>query len=268
MTYSDKSDKPVKLLIIAGSDCSGGAGIQADLKTATALGAYGMTAITAITVQNTQGVKSVMPITGQLVSDQARACIDDIGVDVIKTGMLGNSSLISAVAQIIATTPAFVVVDPVMVAKGGHALLEKQAIETLKDQLVPRADLLTPNIPEAEALTGLRITTFEDMFACATVLIQMGAKAVLLKGGHLDGSVITDGLFTRHDQFYFHHDRRDTPHTHGTGCTLASACASLWRKDKPLLEIVSQARQYVIKAIDHAPNFGHGHGPLNHMVRL
>lgn len=253
-----------RVLIIAGSDPSGGAGIQADIKTVTCLGGYAMTAITALTVQNTLGVTGVMAVPPETITAQARACLDDIGADAIKTGMLGDAAVMAAAAEILDSSDAFAVVDPVMVAKGGHPLLAEQAVATLKAVMLPRAGLLTPNAPEAAALVGFAVETEDDVKRAGEALLNAGAKNVLIKGGHLSGPVVVDTLFTPDMTFRFESERIDTPHTHGTGCTLASACATLWRPDRPLAETVQMARDYVMGAILTAPGLGHGHGPLRH----
>ena len=253
-----------RVLIIAGSDPSGGAGIQADIKTVTCLGGFAMTAITALTVQNTLGVTGVLPVAPDMITAQAIACLDDIGADALKTGMLGDAAVMHAVAGVMDATSAFKVVDPVMVAKGGHPLLAEQAISALKAIMLPRADLLTPNAPEAAALTGLPVTNESDMHRAGLALLEAGARAVLLKGGHLPGEEVVDLLFTANQTFRFAAARIETVHTHGTGCTLASACAALWRPDRPLNETVALARDYVLGAIVTAPGLGHGHGPLRH----
>lgn len=258
-----------RVLIIAGSDPSGGAGIQADIKAVTCLGGYAMTAITALTVQNTLGVTDVLPINEAFVTAQARACIDDIGVDAIKTGMLGNQALVAAVCDILEGSPeAFKVIDPVMVAKGGHKLLPDEAVSMIRERLIPLADLITPNAPEAEALTGFEVRDEAGMLRAGHALLAMGAKAVLLKGGHVEGTDVIDMLFTEDGRENFSSPRIETVHTHGTGCTLASACATLVRPDNPLGEAVNQARAYVYGAIENAPRFGGGHGPLMHNWQL
>lgn len=253
-----------RVLIIAGSDSSGGAGIQADIKTVTCLSGYAMTAITAITVQNTLGVSDVFPVPPQIIKAQAMACLSDIGADVIKTGMLGDVMVMQAVADILDSSEAFKVIDPVMVAKGGHALLPIDAVDTLKSLLIPRADLLTPNAPEAAYLTGLELETVEDMPRVAHALMDMGARNVLIKGGHLSGDVVVDRLFTPDGDYAFESPRIPTKNTHGTGCTLASACAALIKDDRSLVDTVSMARDYVMAAIVMAPVLGQGHGPLRH----
>ncbi|MGA9659861.1 MAG: bifunctional hydroxymethylpyrimidine kinase/phosphomethylpyrimidine kinase [Asticcacaulis sp.] len=253
-----------RVLIIAGSDPSGGAGIQADIKAVTCLGGYAMTAITALTVQNTLGVSDVMAVPPDFITAQARACLDDIGADAIKTGMLADIEVMEAVSLIIEGAKVFTVIDPVMVAKGGHALMQDRAIDAMKALMLPLADLLTPNTPEATALTGIQIESEDDMHKAGAALLDMGAKAVLIKGGHLAGPEVVDVLITPEGPHRFVSERIETLHTHGTGCTLASACAALMRPARPLQETIGLARDYVGGAILMAPQFGEGHGPLRH----
>jgi hydroxymethylpyrimidine/phosphomethylpyrimidine kinase len=253
-----------RVLIIAGSDSGGGAGIQADIKTVTVLGGYAATAITAVTVQNTLGVSAIYPIPDDIVIAQARAVLSDIGADVLKTGMLGSARLVEAVAGLIDEANAPAVIDPVMVAKGGADLLGAEATGALKALLVPRARLLTPNAPEAEALTGLPVTDLDSARRAADALLAQGAKAVLLKGGHIPGSRVVDLLATPDGETLFEAERIDTRHTHGTGCTLASACAVSLAQGLPLTEAVARGWAYVAEAIRQAPGLGQGHGPLNH----
>jgi hydroxymethylpyrimidine/phosphomethylpyrimidine kinase len=254
-----------RVLIIAGSDSSGGAGIQADLKTVTALGGYGATAITAITVQNTLGVSEVFPLSPELMAAQARAVLDDVGADVIKIGMLGDAAMIAAVAQVLEAYPDIpVVLDPVMTAKGGAILTPTDALQGLLGRLLPRAALLTPNAPEAAALTGLEVQTTDDLRRAGAHLIARGASAVLMKGGHIAGERVVDLLITPVSETRYESGRIDTRHTHGTGCTLASACATGLAQGLGLDAAVARARDYVRGAILHAPGFGAGHGPLNH----
>jgi hydroxymethylpyrimidine/phosphomethylpyrimidine kinase len=257
-----------KVLVIAGSDSGGGAGIQGDIKTITALGAYAATAVTAITVQNTLGVTGVHPIPVEMVIAQAQAVHEDIGVDVVKTGMLGEAEVVRAVAAWLRETQLPAVIDPVMIAKGGHALLADTALSALRAELIPQAMLLTPNAPEAAALTGRRIETEADMRTAAQDLMAMGAKAVLMKGGHLEGMRLVDLLITRDDEVRFEGERIATRHTHGTGCTLASAIAAGLANGAALTEAVAEARAYVVEAILRAPGFGAGHGPLDHAFVL
>ncbi len=252
------------MLVIAGSDSGGGAGIQADIKAVTMLGGYAATAITAITVQNTLGVHGVHPLPLDLITAQARAVLDDIGADAIKTGMLGSVGVVEAVAAVLdsATVPA--VVDPVMVAKGGAALLDEAAVGAVRSLMIPRAALLTPNAPEAEALTGVAVADLDGQRRAGEALLRLGARAVLMKGGHVPGEVLTDLLLTPDGETLLTSERIDTRHTHGTGCTLASACAAGLARGLPLEQAVAQAWAYVAEAIRRAPGLGGGHGPLDH----
>ncbi len=254
-----------RVLIVAGSDCSGGAGLQADLKTVTVLGGYGMTAITAITVQNTLGVSAVHDLPVDLIKAQAHACLEDIGADAIKLGMLSRVPVIEAVASVLDRCPFVpVVADPVMVAKGGASLLQSEAVAALTTLILPRAALLTPNAPEAAVLTGLAVETPDQMRAAGARLLAMGARAVLMKGGHVPGDTVTDLLMTSDEETRFDSPRIDSRHTHGTGCTLASACATGLAKGLSLTDAVRAAHAYVQGAIRHAPGLGGGHGPLGH----
>ncbi|MBL6456681.1 bifunctional hydroxymethylpyrimidine kinase/phosphomethylpyrimidine kinase [Belnapia sp. T6] len=257
-----------RVLIIAGSDSGGGAGIQADIKAVTALGGFAATAITALTAQNTEGVHGVLPIPTAFIRQQMDVVLRDIGADALKTGMLHDSATIAAVCDgIAAEAPGIpLVADPVMVAKGGHPLLQPDAVETLKRRLVPLASLITPNLPEAEVLTGLRIKTEAEMEAAMPALLGLGARAVLLKGGHLEGPRLVDLLGTPEGILRFEDARIETRHTHGTGCTLASAIAVGLAQGMPLEEAVARARRYVRAAILAAPGYGRGHGPLDHAV--
>jgi hydroxymethylpyrimidine/phosphomethylpyrimidine kinase len=254
-----------RVLILAGSDSGGGAGIQADIKTVTALGGYAATAVTAITVQNTLGVSAVHPLPPELVEAQARAVLDDIGADALKTGMLGQVKVVEAVARVLdSASGAPAVVDPVMIAKGGAALLDDPAVDALRTLLVPRAALLTPNAPEAAALTGLVVETTDDLRRAGEALLAAGAAAVLMKGGHVAGATVIDILMTPAGETTFAGPRLATRHTHGTGCTLASACAAGLAQGLPLAEAVARAWAYVHEAMLRAPGFGRGHGPLDH----
>ncbi len=251
--------------MIAGSDSGGGAGIQADIKTVTALGGYAATAVTAITVQNTLGVTGVFPIPVDVVEAQGRVVLDDIGADAIKTGMLGDVATVEAVAGLIDhASGAPAVIDPVMIAKGGAALLPRDAVSAITSLLVPRSALLTPNAPEAATLTGLSTETTDDLRRAGEALLGMGAKAVLMKGGHVAGERVVDVLMTQSGEATFEGPRIDTRHTHGTGCTLASACATGLAQGLPLEEAVGRGWRYVREAIVRAPGFGSGHGPLDH----
>jgi hydroxymethylpyrimidine/phosphomethylpyrimidine kinase len=257
-----------RVLVIAGSDSGGGAGIQADIKTITALGAFAATAITALTAQNTVGVHGVMPVPPDFIRQQIDVVMSDIGADVIKIGMLGDIATITTVCHALRdfAPDVPVVLDPVMVAKGGQALLADQAVETLRRTLVPLAAIITPNLPEAEALTGLPIHSEPQMRAAATALLALGAPAVLLKGGHLPSETIVDLLATKDRVEAFTDTRIATAHTHGTGCTTASAVAAGLAQGMTLPDAVSRARRYVRAAIAGAPGFGRGHGPLDHAV--
>lgn len=257
-----------RLLIVAGSDSGGGAGIQADIKTATMHGVFAMTAVTAITVQDTLGVHGVHAIPDDMIAAQIRVTLSDIGADAVKTGMLHSAGTIAAVADMLSryAPDAPLVVDPVMVAKGGARLIDDTAIEATRRMLIPRATLLTPNAPEAAALLGgAELTSQRDLISAGRGLRGLGAKAVLMKGGHLDGDTVFDVLITDDGEEVFSSPRIDSVHTHGTGCTLASAIASGLALGRPLREAVAQARDYVQAAIRTAPGLGHGHGPLNHM---
>jgi hydroxymethylpyrimidine/phosphomethylpyrimidine kinase len=252
--------------VIAGSDSSGGAGIQADLKTAQAFGVYAQTAITAITVQNTRGVTGVHVVPPDVVRDQIIACLADIGADAIKTGMLGSAGMVAMVADTLAEHAADIplVVDPVMVAKGGSALLDTDAVTVIKKRLAPLATLLTPNLPEAEALTGIYPKSEHRIRNAAMVFKMLGVPAVLFKGGHGDGAVLRDVLWDGSDFTPFEAPRQDTENTHGTGCTLATAIACGLAQGLNMVDAATRAHAYVQNAIRTAPGLGQGHGPLNH----
>ena len=256
-----------RVLVIAGSDSGGGAGIQGDIKTVTCLGGYASTAITALTAQNTQGVFGIHEVDEAFIRQQIVLVLNDIGADTFKTGMLHKASVIEEVASCIApyanTKP--LVLDPVMFAKGGSALLKQEALAALQERLVPIAALVTPNIPEAEYLSGISITSIDDMKRAAKDILKSGCKAVLVKGGHMDsGRVVTDILMTPKSCEVFKHTRINSMHTHGTGCTLASAIATSLAQGLSLNESVKRARAYVLKAIQAAPQLGRKHGPLGH----
>ena len=253
-----------RVLTIAGSDSGGGAGVQADIKTVTALGGYAASAITAVTVQNTLGVTGVHPVPLEVIEAQVRAVLDDIGADVIKTGMLGDAVTVDLVARLLEEFAIPAVIDPVMVAKGGASLLAADAVAMVRYKLVPCAALLTPNAPEAEALTGLTVATTDDLRRAGEALLAMGAKAVLMKGGHVAGDRVVDVLMTADGETIFEGERIAGRHTHGTGCTLASACATGIAQGLPLAAAVARAWDYVHEAILRAPGFGAGHGPLDH----
>lgn len=253
-----------RLLIIAGSDSGGGAGIQGDIKTASALGVFATTAITALTAQNTQGVFGIHEVPTPFLRQQIELVLADIGTDAIKTGMLHSAEVIEAVVASISGSKAPLVVDPVMIAKGGAPLLQAAAVEALKNRLIPLATVVTPNVPEAEALSGIRIHNTEDMEKAGRAILAMGCKAVLVKGGHLPGAEITDVLIQENSIKIYKNQRINTENTHGTGCTLASAIACGLAQHKPLETAVAEAQNYVQGAIKNAPKLGTGHGPLNH----
>lgn len=254
-----------RVLVVAGSDPSGGAGVQADIKTVTCLGGYAMSAITALTAQNTQGVFGVHAVPPSFIAQQMQLCLDDIGADAIKTGMLHSEEVIYVVAEH-APRDIPLIVDPVMVAKGGAALLQTQALVALKEKLLPRATLITPNLPEAELLTARAITTEAGMIEAANDLLDYGMNAVLLKGGHSEEKTITDVLQIRGQApILLRAKRVDTKHTHGTGCTMASAIATGLAQGMALEDAVRRAHAFVQQAIAAAPGFGAGHGPLGHL---
>jgi hydroxymethylpyrimidine/phosphomethylpyrimidine kinase len=257
-----------RVLSIAGSDSGGGAGIQADIKTISAFGCYAMTAVTAITVQDTTGVYGVHEVPPAIVHDQIARVLGDIGADAVKIGMLGSAGIVEAVADALAAHAEIpLVLDTVMLAKGGAALLKEDAVEALKQRLIPCADLVTPNAPEAARLAGLAVETPDDLVTAGQALLAFGARAALVKGGHLAGPMVTDALVTPFEVHLFESFRLETSSTHGTGCTLASAVAAGLAQGLPLYDAVARAHRYVQDAIRTAPGFGHGHGPLNHLVR-
>ncbi|MGI3776502.1 MAG: bifunctional hydroxymethylpyrimidine kinase/phosphomethylpyrimidine kinase [Janthinobacterium lividum] len=256
-----------RVLVVAGSDSGGGAGVQADIKAISAMGAYAATALTALTAQNTLGVQGVLGVPAAFVTLQMRSVLDDLGADAVKTGMLADRSVIEAVAEALRTVPGVpLVLDPVMVAKGGQSLLDPAAVAALVHDLLPSAAVVTPNLPEAEALTGAPVADVAAMHRAAERLLRMGAAAVLLKGGHLPGGMLTDLLATPDRTTAFEQPRVPTRHTHGTGCTLASALAAGLAQGMDLPVAVARARAYVRAAIETAPGLGAGHGPLNHLA--
>ena len=255
-----------KVLIIAGSDSSGGAGIQADIKTITALGSYAMTAITAITAQNTTGVKSIVPIHPKEISNQILFTVKDIKPNAIKIGMLHSAKVIETIIHSLKIIKIKkIVLDPVMVAKGGAKLIDYRAIKLLKEKLIKRVTLITPNIPEAEILTNTKIRNKEDMIFAAHKLLEIGAKNVLIKGGHLDSKTVQDILVTKSDIKIFNSKRHKTKNTHGTGCTLSSAITTFLSCGKPIKKSCELGIKYVNSAIKTNPNYGKGHGPINHL---
>jgi len=258
-----------KLLIIAGSDSSGGAGIQADIKTATSLGVYAMTAITAITAQNTTGVKSIVAVPVREIFNQISFSVQDIKPDCVKIGMLHNIGVIKEVIKAIKKNKLKnIIIDPVMVAKGGHRLISNSSINFMKKKLLPYALLVTPNIPEAETLVKKKIKTLDDMIKVGKEILKLGPKFVLLKGGHTNKSSVEDVLISKNNIKIFKNKRIKTKNTHGTGCTLSSAIASFISKNYNMNESCQRAIQYVHKAILLNPRFGRGHGPINHMALL
>jgi len=255
-------------MTIAGSDSGGGAGIQADLKTFAALGVYGTSVLTAITAQNTVGVTGVHEIPVDMVAAQIEAVITDIGADAVKTGMLASSAIIETVARELAHFRVDrLVVDPVMVAKSGDTLLREEAVDVMRRSLIPLATVVTPNIHEAETLTGLRIESERDARRAAEKIVSMGARAVVVKGGHLPGPPV-DLLYDGREFYSFSGPRIETRNTHGTGCTFASAIAAGLAKEMEMADAVAMAKEYVTEAIRRSFDVGRGHGPLNHFYKL
>ncbi len=258
-----------KILIIAGSDSSGGAGIQADIKTITALGSYAMTAITAVTIQNTTGVKSIVPIEPKEISNQIEFTSKDIKPDAIKIGMLHSTQVIKSVIRsldIIKTKK--IILDPVMIAKGGAKLIDDKAVELLKNELIKKVSLITPNIPEAEILTKTKIKNKEDMIFAASILIELGAKNVFIKGGHLDSKVVHDIFVNKKEIMVIKNRRITTSNTHGTGCTLSSAISAFFACGKSLKKSCELATKYVNHSIRSNLNYGEGQGPINHLSSI
>ncbi len=258
-----------KILIIAGSDSSGGAGIQADIKTITALGSYAMTAITAVTSQNTSGVKSIESITPKEISSQIEFTCKDIKPDAIKIGMLHSFEIINAVLKSLNKIRAKkIILDPVMVAKGGAKLIDNRSIKILKSKLIKKVSLITPNIPEAEILTKTKISSIEDMISAARILMDLGAKNVLIKGGHLKSRIMKDIFFNKNEISIFKNKKINTKNTHGTGCTLSSAIATYYSCGKTLKKSCEMSIKYVNHSIGTGPNYGKGHGPINHLSTI
>lgn len=263
----EQAEPAGRVLVIAGSDSGGGAGIQADIKAISAMGGYAATAITAITVQNTLGVSAIHPVPDAIVEGQIRAVLDDIGADVVKTGMLATVEIVEIVAAALeAADPALpLVLDPVMVATSGDRLVDDGTETAIRERLVPLAALVTPNAAEAARLTGKPVEDVQGQLAAAEALVAMGAKAALVKGGDLGGEAVTDVLVSTRGMELMERPRIRTKHTHGTGCTLASAIAARMAQGEPLPDAVRKAGDYLHEAIRRAPGFGAGHGPVDHM---
>ena len=258
-----------KILIIAGSDSSGGAGIQADIKTVTALGSYAMTAITAVTIQNTTGVKSIVSIEPKKISDQIQFTSKDIKPDAIKIGMLHSTQVIKSVIRSLDFIKVKkIILDPVMIAKGGAKLIDDKAVELLKNALIKKVSLITPNIPEAEILTNTKIKTKEDMIFAASILINLGATNVFIKGGHLDSKLVHDIFVNKKEIMIIKNRRITTSNTHGTGCTLSSAISTFFACGKTLKKSCELATKYVNNSIRTNLNYGKGHGPINHLSSI
>ncbi len=274
MTISRNSNLSKTVLVIAGSDPSGGAGIQADLKTLTSLGVYGMTAITALTEQNTRGVSGIFEIPLDFVVKQINCCLSDIGANAVKIGMMHNAELINGVYEalkhneIIGDKKIKIVLDPVMVAKGGHRLLKEDAINSLKNFIKNTNPVLTPNIPEAEILTGMKINNLTDMKTAGEKIINLGANFVVLKGGHMNTQIMSDLLIGEEVSHQIDTKKIETNNTHGTGCTMASALAAGLAKSLEIKEAFQKAHFYVNQAIITSPRFGNGHGPINHSFNI
>lgn len=258
-------------LTIAGSDSGGGAGIQADLKTFSALGVYGASAITALTAQNTQEVRAVYPVPPEFLCQQLSAVFDDIQIHAVKTGMLGSREMVKAVADFIGSRGVALVVDPVMISKSGNALLSADAVSVLVEELLPLASLITPNLPEAAAILNRpEPETVAEMKEMAKLLYDLGPEQVLLKGGHLKGEACPDILFDGENYTEYEGLRINTKNTHGTGCTLASAITAFLARGETAERAVAKSKQYITAAIQHADNLnvGSGHGPVNHFHAL
>jgi len=255
-----------RVLIVAASDSGGGAGIQADIKTVTALGGYAATAITALTAQNTLGVFGVMPVEPAFVRQQVDVVLGDIGADCVKTGVLASAETIETVVEAIAQhAPSVpIVVDPVMTSTTGTRLLDRRGVDALKRLLLVASTVVTPNLAEVEALTGMRVRDIGDMRHAADMLLTLGAKTVMLKGGHLEGDEVSDFVADSNETYVLSSPRIETRHTHGTGCTLASAIATGIAQGMAMRPAIERARRYLIAAIADAPGLGQGHGPLNH----
>ena len=274
MTTSSVTNLSKTVLVIAGSDPSGGAGIQADLKTLTSLGVYGMTAITALTEQNTRGVLGIFEIPLDFVTKQINCCLSDIGANAIKIGMMHNAELINGVYEalkqneIVGNKKIKIVLDPVMVAKGGHRLLKEDAVNSLKSFIKNTNPVLTPNIPEAEILTGMKISNLAEMKTAGEKIIDLGADFVVLKGGHMNKPIMSDLLIGEKVLDKIETKKIKTKNTHGTGCTMASALTAGLAKSLSIKEAFQKAHFYVNQAIITSPRFGNGHGPINHCFNI
>jgi len=258
-----------KILIIAGSDSSGGAGIQADIKTVTALGSYAMTAVTAVTAQNTTGVSSVVPLRANEIEKQILFTCKDIKPDAIKIGMLHSSEVILSVIKTLKKVKTKkIILDPVMVAKGGFKLINEKAIKTLKGELIKNVHMITPNIPEAEVLTKMKIKSLEDMIHAANILLELGVKNVLVKGGHRNTKTMNDVFLSPKELKIFRNKKINTKNTHGTGCTLSSAITTFFACGKNLNKSCELGIKYVNQSIRSNLNYGKGHGPINHLSSI
>lgn len=257
-----------KVLSIAGSDCSGGAGIQADIKTFSAHGVFGMSVIVSVVAENTSRVIDIQNVTPEMIKKQIDAVFEDIDIDAVKIGMLSTPECMAAVAEKLQQyTPRNIVVDPVMYAKNGCPLMDPTAVDTLIKLILPLADVLTPNIPEAEAIAKMQITSVADMETAAKRILDMGCKTVVVKGGHKTGAAL-DILFDGKKIYHFENDRIETKNTHGTGCTFSSAIASQLAKGQSIITAVEQAKAYITTAIKHSLEIGKGNGPTHHFYEL
>lgn len=254
-------------MTIAGSDCSGGAGIQADLKTFQELGVYGTSVITALTAQNTMAVSNIAPVPATFVAEQFEMIMQDMPVHAIKTGMLFSSDIINTVSDALSRLIVPIIVDPVMIAKGGANLLKQEANDALIHRLIPLATVVTPNIPEAEVITGKRISSEKDIYEAAEQILKLGPTCVVMKGGHLQSEYATDYIFSSdHPPFTLTSARINTKHTHGTGCTYSAALTALLAKRLELKEALQEAKNFITAAIAEPLHIGHGHGPTNHFA--
>lgn len=255
------------VMTIAGTDSGGGAGIQADLKTFQELKVFGTSVVTAVTAQNTQGVASIQAMPPDFVAKQMTTVLSDLRVDVVKTGMLFSPDIIEAVAKTLAENPLPLVIDPVMIAKGGATLLQEEAVTALKDKLLPLATVITPNVPEAEILSGMAIESEVDQLEAAHRLLQSGVQYVIMKGGHMDGDMAVDTVYSvTGERFTVRSPRIATTETHGTGCTFSAALTAFLARGFTMKEAVTEAKRFVHAAISHPLHIGHGHGPTNHFA--